>query len=227
MPKSPSITRYLNELSNTKKISKNELESLLYDVHDESLATAIRDNARTRIVEAFQPLVYSVAKKYGANPQRDSFLDYIQNGNIGLLRAIRRFDPTRGVAFITYATLLIRYEILNIDQRTAPKSINDSDIVSLSILSTYKMVDWLRARNQLEKLYTDIEISENIEDIIFIKNILNRVLAPRERDIIIQRYVYDKSIREIAKKYNYSLANINKITQIALKKIRENMKDDK
>jgi RNA polymerase primary sigma factor len=78
---------------------QTELEGI-YTLSDQAYHAVIRANLR---------LVVSVAKRYIG--RGSSFLDLIQEGNIGLLRAVSKFDPARGYKFSTYATWWIRQSI--------------------------------------------------------------------------------------------------------------------
>ena len=78
-------------------------------IREIELTRARADEANAAIIRANLRLVVSVAKRYLG--RGISFLDLIQEGNLGLLRAVNKFDPRRGFKFSTYATWWIRQSI--------------------------------------------------------------------------------------------------------------------
>ena len=97
---------YLKEIGRVPLLSPEE------EIH---LALAIKeggpkgDRAKQRLSEANLRLVVSIAKRYVGRGMQ--FLDLIQEGNLGLIKAVEKFDHTKGFKFSTYATWWIRQAI--------------------------------------------------------------------------------------------------------------------
>ena len=124
-----SISLYLKEIGRVPLLTAEEEVSLakrmergkdarlrltqgIDDPHErDRLLNAVRDGqaAQEHLIKANSRLVVSVAKKYVGRGV--PFLDLIQEGNIGLIRAVKKFDYRRGYKFSTYATWWIRQAV--------------------------------------------------------------------------------------------------------------------
>ncbi len=94
---------YLKEIGRVPLLTPEEEIELAQRMHDGDSA------AKKRLAEANLRLVVSIAKRYGGRGM--SFLDLIQEGNLGLIKAVEKFDYTKGFKFSTYATWWIRQSI--------------------------------------------------------------------------------------------------------------------
>lgn len=95
-----SLKLYLREMGNIPMLSREEEQELVTAMMEGSL------EARNQLVEANLRLVVSMANHY--NGLGLTFQDLIQEGNIGLMRATEKYDPTRGYRFSTYAVCWIK-----------------------------------------------------------------------------------------------------------------------
>ena len=88
---------------------KARLEEIKARLKELEPAVEAGDNAKKRLAEANLRLVVSIAKRYVGRGML--FLDLIQEGNLGLIKAVEKFDYTKGYKFSTYATWWIRQAI--------------------------------------------------------------------------------------------------------------------
>jgi RNA polymerase primary sigma factor len=97
------LPSYFSRIDKGRLLSRDEEMSLARG------AQAGDRRARQRLIEKNLRLVVSIAKKYRG--QGLPFEDLIQEGNIGLMKAVEKFDPERGWRFSTYATWWIRQAV--------------------------------------------------------------------------------------------------------------------
>ena len=93
------FAQHMLETDMTSSANRSELETLVRDGH----------RAKNHLLEANLRLVVSLAKRYTGRGM--PLLDLIQEGNLGLIRAVEKFDYTKGFKFSTYATWWIRQAI--------------------------------------------------------------------------------------------------------------------
>lgn len=94
---------YLSEIGFSPLLSAKE------EVHYARLVQGGDEDARDRMIKSNLRLVVKIAKRY--TNRGLAFLDLIEEGNLGLIRAVEKYDPDRGFRFSTYATWWIRQTI--------------------------------------------------------------------------------------------------------------------
>jgi RNA polymerase primary sigma factor len=100
-----SIQMYLKEIGQYSLIKASEEKELAKRIE------AGDDEAKNLLARANLRLVVSIAKKYSGRSQDLTLLDLIQEGNLGLFKAVEKFDWSKGFKFSTYATWWIRQSI--------------------------------------------------------------------------------------------------------------------
>ena len=100
---SDPVRMYLKEIGRINLLTSDE------EFEYAKLANQGDEHAKTMLAESNLRLVVSIAKRYVGRGML--FLDLIQEGNIGLMKAVEKFDPSKGYKFSTYATWWIRQAI--------------------------------------------------------------------------------------------------------------------
>lgn len=129
-----SVESYFNDVSNIKPATKEELIKLWKQ------AAKKDKNAVNRLVELNYRLVLSIAKKFAKKTYMD-YMDLVADGNMGLVKAVEKFDPNKEIQFSTYATYWIEQYIR--------KSIeNNSKMIRVPSHVQDEINRWKKAKNQ-------------------------------------------------------------------------------
>ncbi|HPE80458.1 MAG: RNA polymerase sigma factor RpoS [Sedimenticolaceae bacterium] len=158
---------YLNEIGFSKLLTAEE------EVYYARLAQKGDAAARRRMIECNLRLVVKIARRYMNRGL--ALLDLIEEGNLGLIRAVEKFDPERGFRFSTYATWWIR--------QTIERAImNQTRTIRLPIHVVKEINVYLRAARQLTQTLDHEPTAEEIADLLDRPlNEVKRMLGLNER----------------------------------------------
>lgn len=160
-----SVKMYLREIGKIPLLSQEEEQELARRVAKGD------KKARDKMIEANMRLVVSVAKKYSGRGL--DFLDLIQEGNTGLLRAVEKFDPDKGFKFSTYATWWIRQAVTRAiaDQaRTIRIPVHMVETINKLLRASRKLTAELNREPTVEEIAKEMDIDvEKVDYIMRIK----------------------------------------------------------
>lgn len=131
-----STSYYLQEIKQIPLLTASEEKELLQEVSNGN------KEAKEKLISSNLRLVASIARKYYATCKSLTFLDLMQEGSFGLMRAIEKFDLSKGYKFSTYATWWIRRSIV--------RAIDDNDkTIRIPVHVKAELIKCNKVENQL------------------------------------------------------------------------------
>jgi len=228
LPTTQSLNAYMKQIKLHSLISAKEERELAFRVYNDDDTEALY-----KLVVCNLRYVVKVAKSYYAYVPHIDLLDLIQEGNLGLMHAIRKFDPTKGYRLLTYATSWIKAYI----QRTITKSIS---VVKKSV--TYS--------ENCTKMFTDVSLDmpiDNKNGLTFMEMLQDNapdqgeeaidneklgiaekamaLLSQKERYIIEHRFIATKlkTLNELGNEFGVSREYIRQLEEKAKRNDRQNI----
>lgn len=156
-----SVRLYLREIGKIPLLDPEEEAELAKKIVEGD------QKAKNKMVESNMRLVVSIAKRYGGRGL--DFLDLIQEGNTGLLRAVEKFDPDKGFKFSTYATWWVRQAITRAiaDQaRTIRIPVHMVETINKVLRTTRKLTTELNREPTTEEIAKALDMEPDKVDYV-------------------------------------------------------------
>lgn len=168
--------------------------------------------AREILISSYQPLIFKVVMQW----QLDDciVMDVIQEGTVGLIEAVERYDHERGVAFSLYAMHRIRGRMLNFLQKEYRRDLTyiDNPMYNKECVTTLA-----------ESLVDDtLSVSEQVEGNVLMEQVKSAVhRLPQKEQLVIDRvYLQEQEAKTIAQHMELSTAHIYRLQKQGIRRIR-------
>jgi RNA polymerase sporulation-specific sigma factor len=198
------LADYLKELQKVALLEEAEEQVLWRRFRQEGDA-----GSRLRLIESYQPLVFKVVMRL--HPPEDLLMDMIQEGTIGLIEAVERFDHGRGVRFSTFATYRIRGRVLNALARDRARARVVAADLPAALAAAATLAD-----PASEDALLAVEEAAAADQM---RTMLD-ALPQRERAILRATFVEARDARRVAAELRISLSHFYRLQKQALARLR-------
>ena len=201
------IRMYLKEIGKIKLLSPEEELEVAKKMVEGSEQE--KDAARKRMSEANLRLVVSIAKRYVGRGMQ--LLDLIQEGNLGLMKAVEKFDYTKGYKFSTYATWWIRQSITRAiaDQaRTIRIPVHMVETINRVLRTSHSMVQKLGREPTTKEIADELHIEQSkVEEVLKIAQEPVSLETPigEEEDSHLGDFIQDDEASQPSEEATYTL----------------------
>ncbi len=197
------VRMYLKEIGRIKLLTPEEEQEIAKKMAEGD------EDARKRMSEANLRLVVSIAKHYVGRGMQ--LLDLIQEGNLGLMKAVEKFDYTKGYKFSTYATWWIRQSITRAiaDQaRTIRIPVHMVETINRVLRTSHSMVQKLGREPTTKEIADELHIEESkVEEVLKIAQEPVSLETPigEEEDSHLGDFIQDDEASQPSEEASYTL----------------------
>lgn len=170
------------------------------------------EESRARLIESYQPLVFKAALRYRVT--ESVLMDIIQEGTIGLIEAVERYDHTRGVAFSLFAYHRIRGRMLSYMEREGEKEHASIDISAYDGDGQVTLADLIEDTAPLAA-----DVAEQNALLSEVKQAMRRLPA-KEQLVLAGVYLDDREPKRLAEEMNLSPSHIYRLQKQGIRRVR-------
>lgn len=167
---------------------------------------------RARLIESYQPLVFKIAMLWRV--EESTMLDIIQEGTIGLIEAVERYDESRGVAFSLFAYHRIRGRMLNYMEQEGKKEHTSIDMTLHNADGQVTLGEMIE-----DPSVPAHELAEQNALMAEVSRALER-LPVKEQLVLSGVYLEDREPKRLAEEMNLSPSHIYRLQKQGIRRVR-------
>ena len=170
------------------------------------------EESRAHLIESYQPLVFKIALRFRVS--ETALMDIIQEGTIGLIEAVERYDHTRGVAFSLFAYHRVRGRMLSYMEREGEKEHTSIDV------SVYDGDGQVTLGDLIEDTGPRAaDVAEQNVLLAEVKQAMERLPA-KEQLVLSGVYLDDREPKRLAEEMNVSPSHIYRLQKQGIRRVR-------